>query len=55
MEAAVLSAIHAVSGHVLEDEDAFVQELMELWAVQSDKAAGKKRRNWQQRKRESMS
>lgn len=44
VEAAVLSAIHAVSGHVLEDEDAFVRELMELWAVQSDKAAGEEKK-----------
>lgn len=44
VEAAVLSAIRAASGHVLEDEDAFVQELMELWAVQSDKAAGEEKK-----------
>lgn len=33
-EAAILTAVQAVSRHVLEDEDAFVQELCEYWEKQ---------------------
>ena len=39
LEAAILQAVQAVSGYVLEDEDGFIEQLMEQWQLKQTQAS----------------